>query len=98
MDRFVAIFYGILSEHPSIFNSGDGKYGVYLANYAAYGENGLVGAHTIFEMDEVNSVGNKIVLKNIGEQAGVKRFTGKISNLNYKRKKYFILFHLYYFT
>ena len=55
---------------------GSGKYGVYLANYAAYGNNGLVGAHTILEMDEDRSSGNDIILKNVGEEAGVKRFTG----------------------
>ena len=55
---------------------GSGKYGVYLANYAAYGNNGLVGAHTILEMDEDSSSGNDIILNNVGEEAGVKRFTG----------------------
>ena len=49
---------------------GSGKYGVYLANYAAYGNNGLVGTHTILEMDEDRSSGNDIILKNVGEEAG----------------------------
>ena len=56
---------------------GNGKYGIYLANYAAYGSDGPVGAHTILEMDENRSYGNEIYLKNIGEEVGVKRFTGE---------------------
>merc|ERR1711997_1019492 len=59
-----------------IDRTGSGKYGVYLANYAAYGNNGLVGAHTILEMDEDSSSGNDIILHGVGQEAGVKRFTG----------------------
>ena len=56
---------------------GNGKYGIYLANYAALGNDGnMVGAHTILEMDERRSYGNEIYLKNIGEEVGVKKFTG----------------------
>ena len=36
----------------------------------------MVGAHTILEMDERRSYGNEIYLKNIGEEVGVKKFTG----------------------
>ena len=48
-----------------------------MANYAALGNDGnMVGAHTILEMDERRSYGNEIYLKNIGEEVGVKKFTG----------------------
>ncbi len=57
---------------------GDGKYGIYLANYAARSNGVMVGAHTILEMDESRSSGNKIFLKNVGEEAGVQQFTGEI--------------------
>jgi len=59
-----------------IDRKGDGKYGIYLANYAARSNGVLVGAHTILEMDESRSSGNKIFLKNVGEEAGVQQFTG----------------------
>jgi len=59
-----------------IDRNGNGKYGIYLANYAAYGNDGLVGAHTILEIDEEKSFGNNIYLKNIGQEVGVHRFTG----------------------
>ena len=58
---------------------GDGKYGIYLANYAARSNGVMVGAHTILEMDESRSSGNKIFLMNVGEEAGVQQFTGKIT-------------------
>jgi len=59
-----------------IDRKGNGKYGIYLANYAARSNGVLVGAHTILEMDENRSSGNKIFLKNVGEEAGVQQFTG----------------------
>ena len=49
-----------------------------MANYAARSNGVLVGAHTILEMDENRSSGNKIFLKNVGEEAGVQQFTGEI--------------------
>lgn len=49
-----------------------------MANYAARSNGVLVGAHTILEMDESRSSGNKIFLKNVGEEAGVQQFTGEI--------------------
>ena len=58
---------------------GNGKYGIYLANYAARSNGVQVGAHTILEMDESRSSGNKIFLKNVGEEAGVQQFTGEIT-------------------
>jgi len=59
-----------------IDRKGTGKYGIYLANYAARSNGVLVGAHTILEMDENRSFGNKIFLKNVGEEVGVQQFTG----------------------
>ena len=49
-----------------------------MANYAARSNGVQVGAHTILEMDEDRSSGNKIFLKNVGEEAGVQQFTGEI--------------------
>merc|ERR1711935_309822 len=59
-----------------IDRKGDGKYGIYLANYAARSNGVQVGAHTILEMDESRSSGSKIFLKNVGEEAGVQQFSG----------------------
>ena len=53
-----------------------------MANYAARSNGVLVGAHTILEMDEGRSSGNKIFLKNVGEEAGVQQFTGEITFKN----------------
>merc|ERR1712079_565342 len=53
---------------------GTGRYGIYLANYAG----GNVGAHDIIEMDvERSDVSAGIIaLKSVGEEVGVKKFTG----------------------
>ena len=78
---FFCIFFKTMILKKLIFiiflSVGNGKYGIYLANYAALGNDGnMVGAHTILEMDERRSYGNEIYLKNIGEEVGVKKFTG----------------------
>merc|ERR1712013_717477 len=53
---------------------GTGRYGIYLANYAG----GNVGAHDIIEMDvdKSNVAAGIIALKSVGEEVGVKKFTG----------------------
>jgi len=53
---------------------GIGRYGIYLANYAG----GNVGAHDIIEMDVERSdiAGGIIAMKSVGEEVGVKKFTG----------------------
>ena len=53
---------------------GTGRYGIYLANYAG----GNVGAHDIIEMDLDRSdvAGGVIAMKSVGEEVGVKKFTG----------------------
>lgn len=54
--------------------NGNGRYGIYLANYA----NGRIGAHSLIEMDESRSDVSKgvIALRNVAGEAGVEKLTG----------------------
>ncbi|KAK7074948.1 Cartilage acidic protein 1 [Halocaridina rubra] len=54
--------------------TGNGKYAIYLANYAR----GSVGPHSLIEMDESSSDISKgiIALRNVAEDAGVSKLTG----------------------
>jgi len=53
---------------------GNGKYGIYLANYAS----GQIGAHDILEMDEASSniESGIIAMRSVGQEAGIRKFTG----------------------
>ncbi|XP_066937424.1 cartilage acidic protein 1-like [Macrobrachium rosenbergii] len=54
--------------------TGNGRYAIYLANYAK----GRVGPHSLIEMDEMHSdvSAGKIALKNVAREAGIEKLTG----------------------